>query len=63
MLYIYRCGGYDLMFANSNKDLHLIPSDVNTPEKLKTYNIGCSAIYIHPRHNITLGNSSRSSTH
>jgi hypothetical protein len=44
------CDGYDLLYADSSKKLHSIPVEYSkTPEGLKKFQIGRSAIYIKPR--------------
>ena len=53
--------GYDLMFADSNKTVHLIPTEINTPAKLKSYATGRSALYIRQKYPILLAGSSSSS--
>ena len=53
--------GYDSMFADSNKTLHLIPAEINTPAKLKSYATGRSALYIRPKSPISLAGSYSSS--
>lgn len=40
---------YQLMLADREKNLNLIPPDIDTPEKLKAYGIGRSALYIRPK--------------
>ena len=51
------------MYADSNKQLHIIPDDfAKTPEKLKSFNIGRSAIYICPNQTISLPSCSSASS-
>jgi hypothetical protein len=43
---------YDLMFADREKNLHILPSDVDTSMKIKQFGMGRSALYIRPRQSL-----------
>ena len=53
--------GFDLLFSDSNKKLHLIPPEIDDPKKLKKYATGRSALYVRPKLPISLAESSSSS--
>ena len=55
---------FQYTYADKNKDLHTIPTHVNTPRALKQFGIGRSAVYIRPAQNIepTAQNSLPSTT-
>ena len=40
---------YQLTLADREKNLNVVPDIIDTPEKLKTYGTGRSALYIRPK--------------
>ena len=56
---------YQFIYADKEKNLHVIPAHINTPRGLKEFrvNMGRSALYIRPAQNISATAQSSSTSH